>query len=202
MSTLRRAELPESPFDEREILRYAMLPRSADVPEELPLAECLREVRGRVRCRAVWREYPLRETAEGLDLGFAATDSVSLRRCLHGCDVLVLFAATAGVEMDRLIARASLRSPLHGLLMHAIGAERVESACDALCALLAEEHPEAELTRRFSPGYGDLPLSMQRSIFAALDCGRSLGLTLTDSLLMKPAKSVTAIVGLKRRERT
>ena len=34
----------------------------------------------------------------------------------------------------------------------------------------------------------------------ALDCGRTLGITLTDSLLMTPSKSVTAIIGLKERQ--
>lgn len=49
---------------------------------------------------------------------------------------------------------------------------------------------------RFSPGYGDLPLSAQREIFAVLDCGKRIGLMLNDSLLMSPSKSVTAFVGI------
>ena len=52
------------------------------------------------------------------------------------------------------------------------------------------------LPPRFSPGYGDLPLSLQRDIFRVLDCPRKIGLTLNESLLMSPSKSVTAIVGL------
>ena len=48
---------------------------------------------------------------------------------------------------------------------------------------------------RFSPGYGDLPLALQREVFAALDCPRRIGLTLSDSLLMSPTKSVTALIG-------
>lgn len=52
---------------------------------------------------------------------------------------------------------------------------------------------------RFSPGYGDLPLALQRDIFHALDCARKIGLTLNDSLMMSPAKSVTAIIGITDR---
>ena len=52
------------------------------------------------------------------------------------------------------------------------------------------------LKPRFSPGYGDLPLEMQRDIFRVLDCSRKIGLTLNESLLMSPSKSVTAIVGI------
>ncbi len=49
---------------------------------------------------------------------------------------------------------------------------------------------------RFSPGYGDLTLLAQKDIFAVLDCGKRIGLTLNDSLLMSPSKSVTAFVGI------
>ena len=49
---------------------------------------------------------------------------------------------------------------------------------------------------RFSPGYGDLPLDVQRPLFAALDVPRKIGVSLTDSLLMAPSKSVSAIIGI------
>ena len=109
---------------------------------------------------------------------------------------------TIGLEMDRLIARYKRVSPVYTLLLQAIGAERVESACNALeeklrCSLM----PGESLRPRFSPGYGDLPLALQKDVFQALDCERRLGLTLTDSLLMVPSKSVTAIVGIERSSR-
>ena len=149
---------------------------------------------------AVWRRYPLTRNGDGLDLGFARTSSRDLDRHLAGCTEILLFACTAGAETDRRIARAKLQSPARGLLMHAIGAQQVEGGCDLLCRRLAEQFPELQMTDRFSPGYGDLPLSMQRDVMAALDCGRTVGITLTESLLMTPSKSVTAIIGMKVRE--
>ena len=199
--TLQTEELGLIPFDEKEILHYALLPASAPAPEELPLAECLKAALGAAYCRAVWQRYPLEKTADGLDLGFAKTDSRSLRRHLEGCGEILLFCCTAGAETDRRIARAKLQSPARALLMHAIGAQQVEGACDKLCRRLAEKFPDRELTERFSPGYGDLPLSLQREIFAALRCERTVGVTLTESLLMQPSKSVTAIIGMKMKGR-
>lgn len=197
---LRLEELGEIPFDEKEILRYAMLPSFAPAPEELPLEECLEAARGAARCRAVWCRYPLVWDGEWLDLGFARTDSRDLKKHLEGCGEILLFACTAGAEMDRRIGRAKLGSPAKGLLMHAIGAQQVEGGCDRLCRRLAEQFPDRKLTLRFSPGYGDLPLDMQRQVMEALDCGRTVGITLTDSLLMTPSKSVTAIIGMKERD--
>lgn len=197
---LRLEDLGEIPFDEKEILRYAMLPSFAPKPEELPLKECLEAAKGAAKCRAVWRRYPLRRNGEELDLGFARTDTRDLRQHLEGCSEILLFACTAGAEMDRRIARAKLLSPARGLLMHAIGAQQVEGGCDRLCQRLAELFPDRQLTDRFSPGYGDLPLAMQRDVMEALDCGRTVGITLTDSLLMTPSKSVTAIIGMKEKK--
>ncbi len=197
---LRLEDLGEIPFDEKEILRYAMLPSFAPKPEELPLKECLEAAKGAAKCRAVWRRYPLRRNGEELDLGFARTDTRDLRQHLEGCSEILLFACTAGAEMDRRIARAKLLSPARGLLMHAIGAQQVEGGCDRLCQRLAELFPDRQLTDRFSPGYGDLPLAMQRDVMEALDCGRTVGIILTDSLLMTPSKSVTAIIGMKEKK--
>ena len=197
---LHLEELGEIPFDEKEILRYAMLPSFAPKPEELPLQECLKAAKGAAQCRAVWRRYLLVRDGDTLDLGFAKTDSRDLKKHLEGCGEILLFACTAGAETDRRIARAKLLSPARGLLMHAIGAQQVEGGCDRLCARLAQQFPDRQLTDRFSPGYGDLTLEMQRDVMAALDCGRTIGSTLTDSLLMTPSKSVTAIIGMKVRE--
>ena len=197
---LHLEELGEIPFDEKEILRYAMLPSFAPKPEELPLQECLKAAKGAAQCRAVWRRYPLSRDGETLNLGFTKTESKDLKQHLEGCGEILLFACTAGAEMDRRIARAKLLSPAKGLLMHAIGAQQVEGGCDRLCASLADQFPDWQLTDRFSPGYGDLTLEMQRDVMTALDCGRTVGITLTDSLLMTPSKSVTAIIGMKERE--
>ena len=197
---LRLAELGVIPFDEKEILHYAMLPSFAPPPEELPLKESLEAAKGAAQCRAVWCRFPLKRNGDELDLGFAKTTSKGLRRHLEGCEEIILFACTAGAEMDRRITRAKLGSPAKGLLMHAIGAQQVEGGCDRLCERLKERFPEKQLTDRFSPGYGDLPLEMQRDVMEALDCAGILGITLTDSLLMIPGKSVTGIIGMKERE--
>ena len=106
-------------------------------------------------------------------------------------------AATVGLELDRLIARAQSGAPARALLLQAIGAERIEALADAVAADARADAARRGLAvrPRFSPGYGDLPLALQREIFAALDCPRRIGLTLGGSLLMTPTKSVTALIG-------
>lgn len=138
------------------------------------------------------------QSGASLDLGFTVTHSRDLQKNLKGCCRIILFGATVGLELDRLIARYGRLSPSKALCFQAIGAERIESLCNAFNDEIDEIFREQGMyTRpRFSPGYGDLPINMQKDIFAALDCPRKIGLSLNVSLLMSPSKSVTAIIGI------
>lgn len=178
----------EPPVSERDILRYAGA-KNADGELYDLLRSCMNEAWDKLSYRVCYREMTLGEW-EGLHIA-----SRDLASHLEGCDGVLLFAATVGIELDRLIAKYGRLSPARALMLQAIGAERIEALCDAFCADLAKEY---RTTARFSPGYGDLSLVCQKDVFAVLDCETRIGLTLTDSLLMLPTKSVTAIVGLKR----
>lgn len=168
------------PVDRREILRYAGV--RGDMPEiEVLLDECIAEIADKLTYKVCYSEFP----ADYFDY----VGSASLRKHLDGCDRIILFAATVGIEIDRLIARYASISPTKSLLFQAIGAERIEALCD----LFNSEFGGS----RFSPGYGDLPIELQKDIFAALDCPRKIGLSLNESMLMSPSKSVTAIIGVK-----
>ena len=120
-----------------------------------------------------------------------SVQSRGLARFLSGCDRAILFAATVGADADRLIARAGATSPARALLLDAFFTERIEALCDEFTAQYTVPN------RRFSPGYDDLPLEFQKAMFSLLDCPRKIGLTLSESLLMIPTKSVTAIIGLQ-----
>lgn len=181
------------PIDRREILRYAGL-REATAEVSALLEECLRQAEPVLQYRVCCRKFPVVLEEAGLDLGFTRTSSRNLRKNLENCRSLWLFSATVGLGMDRLIAKYSRLSPAKGVLMQAIGTERVEALCDAFQAEIAAG--EKSIAPRFSPGYGDFPLECQRDIFAVLDCG-SIGLTLNDNLFMTPSKSVTAVIGVR-----
>ena len=182
---------PPAP-DFAEAVRYAGLPKTADVPDLLKAV--FSELAPALSYKVCYAEYPIARNGDVLDLGFAAVQSANLATNLDGCDRVVLFAATVGLAPDKLAEKYRRLSPEKALYANAVGAERVESLCDAFCAFLAETNATKP---RFSPGYGDLPLTLQTEIFAALDCPRKIGVTLTDTLLMTPTKSVTALVGLK-----
>ncbi len=189
----------EPEFNIKEILRYAGCRQASDDLMSL-LRECLDECSGKLCYKVCYTEYDISFNGDVVDLGFAESKSKNLKKNLENCCRIVLFAATVGLAMDRLIARYSRTSPSKSYLFQAIGAERVESLCDIFNSEISDFAASLGMNTRprFSPGYGDLPLELQRSIFMALDCERKLGLTLNDSLLMSPSKSVTAIIGMEK----
>ena len=65
---------------------------------------------------------------------------------------------------------------------------------ESIRAELEEEH--LYLRPRFSPGYGDFDICYQEPVVRMLNCAKTIGLTLTDSFMMTPTKSVTAVIGI------
>ena len=188
---------PPLPFDRSAILRYAGARESTPELNAL-LDECLVEAEKAFVGKICYCQMPI-SFADGVtDLAFTKTTSKDLARNLAGCDRAVVFAATVGIGIDRLIAKYTSLSPAKALLLQAIGTERIESLCDRFNEEIREKaKAEACNTRpRFSPGYGDLPLSLQQDVFSLLGCSAKIGLSLNQSLLMSPTKSVTAIIGL------
>ena len=122
-------------------------------------------------------------------------ESAALRRNLEGCEGAWLFAATLGAGVDRLISRlTALGRMSEALAAQAAAAAFIEDYCDEAAAQGMKLRP------RFSPGYGDFSIEHQRDIARELDTARRLGLTVTDSLMLAPMKSVTAVIGVSRRE--
>ncbi len=179
------------PFDEREILRYAGVKGEADEGVRATLAACMQACEGVFSPKLVYAVLPIKELFSLLP---QARESQGLREALGGSEQAIVFAATVGVTIDRKIARAGIVSPAHALFLQAIGAERIEALCDCFCKKMQRLY--GGLGRRFSPGYGDLSLFLQREILSLLDASKSIGLSLTEGLMMTPTKSVTAIAGV------
>lgn len=188
---IQTVQIPVSalpPCRRDEILRYAGA-REESTPLSCLLDEAISETESVIHCRLCWLETDL-------PLHIPVGLGEDLCRHLSGCSKAVLFAATLGIGLDRLIVRYGKTSPAKALLLQAVGTERIEALCDLFCADTAARYSPRQTTGRFSPGYGDLPLEFQKEIFRILDCPKAIGLTLNDSMIMSPVKSVTAVIGI------
>ena len=189
---IKNYKLPQ--FNKEEILRYAGCKEPTGDMEQL-VDECIRECEGVFTYKVCYCEVNVKISEDEVDLLFMKTKSKSLIKNLAGCQKAVVFGATVGIGIDRLIAKYGRSSPAKAVILQAIGAERIESLCglfnEEIKGMYENTHP------RFSPGYGDLPVELQKDIFRLLDCPKNIGLSLNNSMMMSPSKSVTAIIGVK-----
>ena len=156
------------------------------------------ELAGIMTPRAAFDYYPV-TSASDHKITFAHMDihSVAFARHVDRCDGIILLAATMGLAPDQCIRRSSVSAISRAVLYQSVSAAWLESFLDHICDIIRTE-AEANghsITSRFSPGYGDLPLSIGEDILIRLDASRRLGIHQTDSYLMVPSKSVTAFIG-------
>lgn len=185
-------------LDLSEPLRYLGVRGTPDPELLAELSTVADKLTRSVAPRYTWRVFPLRfwgggAALEGTDLTLAGSMAA---RMLGECSQAVLLACTLGAEFESMLRAEQARSMARAAMLDACGSAWVEEGCDAAEADISARFPDLYRTDRFSPGYGDLPLAVQKDICALLDAPRRLGIQVTDSFLINPSKSVTAVVGL------
>lgn len=181
-----------------EALRYLGASTHADEAVRAEVRTMADKLMAAIQPRYTYRVYSLHRTNEGfllpeIDLLLPGTDAANM---LELCDQAVLLACTLGAQFEALLRAEQARDMSKAVILDACASAWVEAGCDQVEKELAARMPDRFRTDRFSPGYGDLPLSLQPKICAALDTQRRLGLHVTEHFLMNPSKSVTAIIGL------
>ena len=121
---------------------------------------------------------------------------------MQGCSEAVVCAVTVGLGVDSLIARTQVSDMARAVIMDACASTAVENICNNFEQDLREalKSEGLYLTDRFSPGYGDLPLEVQKDIASFLNTQRRIGLIVSENYMMTPVKSVTFAAGISGRE--
>lgn len=120
----------------------------------------------------------------------------SILKHLEGCNKAVLLCATVSSSVDRLIKVTSLSDMTKSLIYDSMGSVLIEQVCNNVDDIIKKEFSNYYQTFRFSPGYGDLPVEIQKMFVKVMNATKLIGLTVTDSSMLIPTKSVTAIIGL------
>jgi len=121
---------------------------------------------------------------------------------LHDSDKCIIFCATIGSDIDPLLRKWQIKDITFASMLDACASSAVESLCNNIENELSEEYTSqgCYLTDRFSPGYGDLSISIQKNFCAVLDTSRKIGVSVSESGIMIPRKSVTALIGISNKE--
>lgn len=178
-----------------DLARAARYFGARGMPDEGTLAlleRCAPPLLAAAMPRAVWLAADAAELARA-----GLLEGEDVMRHLAGCTHALLLAVTLGPGVDAQIRRAGVGDIAAGAAADALGSALAEQAADAAEALLRSRVSAAGgyLTGRYSPGYGDWPISVQPKLARVLDTARRAGLCVTDTNLMTPRKSITALLG-------
>ncbi len=186
-------------IDKAEVLRYLGVKGDPDPQTELIIDECSNHLSSVIRPMYVYRKFYL--LYDGTNYSLIDCDTKLSGKTadsrLQKCSSCYVVAATLGQEADVLIRKAQVTDMARAVVYDACATDLIEKVCDyaesEISTLAASDGLYAG--QRFSPGYGDLPLSLQKDVCHLLDTNRKIGLTLTDEFLLLPTKSVTAFIG-------
>lgn len=181
-----------------EVKRYLGAARIGENSQlDLMIEKVIHELESRIIPHHIYRFFPLRFEENTFYVEDTPFHSNALSRNLKGCTDVVMLACTLGPEADRMVKRAEISSILEAAVTQAACSAMIEAYGNELNQQIKDDAASRNLycRPRFSPGYGDLSLNTQRDFFRILNITKELGITLNDSLLMVPTKSVTAFIG-------
>lgn len=190
-------------IDKKEALRY-MGYRGQEIDKGLQelLDNCIDEVRTVSRRDYIYEVFDIER--RGPELCLKGTTLVlpgkNIGSHLSKADKCVVMAATLGLEADRRIAFYSRTDLTRGIVFDACAGVAIEWLCDEIQKEIAAKAKSMgfEITQRFSPGYGDLPIDIQGDLTRALKTYEKIGLGVNESSVMIPRKSVTALIGMQK----
>lgn len=187
--------------DEKDALRY-LGHRGQPLGEDL--AVVFQNVAAKVnalQATGVAKQFPVaRVTPEGVQLAGASLvlPGSHIARHVGTAPAVLLLAVTLGFACERLLRQTACVNAVQGLMADACASSMVENAAEVFSNTLAYEVATQGFTcgKRFSPGYGDFPLSVQPAFLEALGATKTLGIQVTPGDLMVPTKSITAVIPL------
>jgi hypothetical protein len=161
--------------------------------------EELAEAQGLIEPAACWATVPVREVrhekvvlANSARIGGGPVAAV-----IGGADDLVVAVCTVGARISERIDDYSRDKDLfRGMMLSDLASYAVDLLRQELCELIEEEAERRGLhvSTPLSPGESEWPVSEQAILFSLLDAGR-IGVILTPSMIMRPLKSLSLIMG-------
>lgn len=192
-------------IEQRAILRELRIPKAKsfeDLHDPKLEAELKRAVD--IACtlisgKGVYRTFPIeakdRERIRLVGLE-DALESLSLAKVLEHAEFVSVLVATIGPSLDRMVEELTQAEPALAYLLDRIGGWMADYMAGKIDERIEAEAKRAGFgrTMRYSPGYGDFPLSYQPLLLEKVE-GWRVGVALTEGFMLVPQKSVTALIG-------
>lgn len=190
-------------IDRAKVLRYLGHTNQAiDANTEALLKQCIAEIKELAFKKFIYESYNIHKKNHSITLKdtILVMESKDIRAHLAYSDKCTLMAASLGLEVDRKIAYYSKTDMTKSLILDACASTAVEALCNEVEEIIRKEAYDQgyHITSRFSPGYGGLPITLQKPITQILQTYPKMGLTVSENSILLPRKSVTAIIGWQK----
>lgn len=193
-------------IDRNEVLRYLEY-KGQEINESLEdiIEECIKTTIEKINPRYTLRVYPiLKKDDNKEEISLKDTNLVikskDVYNLLLDCDECAIMAVTLGIDIEKEIRKNSYCDLTKSIIIDACATTAIEQICDLVQGKLEKDlnNKNKYITNRYSPGYGDLPIYINRDIINILNASKEIGLTITEKNIMIPRKSVTAIIGISK----
>ncbi len=189
-------------IDAVEARRYAGLQKAADFDEGKILEAC-EDTRLLAKPRGIWEIYDYDCETQTINANPPCLlQGKKIGQHLAGCEKVIALSATVGEDIEEDITkRFSSGEYSSAVLMDAAATAAVEQLADGMEKAISPKMAAQGflLKWRFSPGYGDWPLEQQPELIR-LAKAEQIGVKLTTSMMLTPRKSITALIGLYRKQ--
>lgn len=172
---------------------------AAKVPELKGTENKLYQLKKFLKPKIFWRDLNIEKVKKdelSFDGGAFSLASSYVAQGLKDCHKATLFAVTLGWDLPQYCQRALAQGRLwEATVADIFGSHGVEIVIENFHNYLQGVYLPKGLfsTLRFSPGYGDWSLKVQKNIIPYLHAEKSI--KVTDNFLLEPVKTITALVG-------
>ncbi|HEX9030143.1 MAG TPA: hypothetical protein VF823_13270 [Anaerolineales bacterium] len=132
--------------------------------------------------------------------GGASLSGPLVAQHLAGAERVVVMVCTIGGLLEEIVSQVMPEDPSRGLALDGLGNAAIETLATLACTRfeLAAQQEALQASIPLSPGMVGWPVDPgQRQVFALLHTAR-IGLSLTTSQMMSPAKSLSEVLGFGR----
>lgn len=187
-------------INKKEVLRYLCCNGEfKDEKLDELINSTIDEVRKIIKPKYVYNIFKIENTEDGVrilgtNLKLKGED---IKKHLSLSKTCILMAATLGHGLDRKISLYEKTNMTKAMIMDACGTATIEELCNNVedYVRLEGKKKNLNITYRYSPGYGDLDLKIQREFLNVIQWSKNIGITASYNNIMAPRKSVTAIIG-------
>ncbi len=183
-------------IDKSEILRYMRTNSKTTDEKILALVdEAIKKVEDVAEPKTLYRIFDCEVEENEVKIENCVFKSARFSKNVSGCKQIVVFGATLGIGVDRLIKSETTSNIAMAMAVQATSAAMIEEIIDKMEEEIKSQNG-VTLRQRYSPGYFDLDISNQPQLFSLIEITKRIGVTLTSTLEMLPTKSVTGFIGI------